>query len=415
MIRTGLLLNAIALLLLGGAAPAPPAPAPASAPVSLIYAGWFGNTIPTPDYVRDHQAFLETQPFSGLAIYLRDAGLTVNASTQVMTDTPISYAQISFVLAPLQGLTFTKLTRNFGLVFGNDPPDFFDDWTIPLQNFSNLALAVKDAGLKGIFFDNEQYFASWGDYPSGVLYPGKSLAEYQAQARWRGRQVMEAMVAQFPEIVVLTLHGPYISEPKAPSPLFPQWQSANELLGPFFAGFMEGKGPLSQNVDGGELYDLRSTDQFADSYAWRKNDLASDAVDCAFLPTADRPSWPSKISIGFGLYDQPFAGADMNPSIMKTTLLRALQQADQWVWLYVEGPTFLKPSSEGGASQVWIDAVQQAYAESGSGGSGGNPPQDEVPSSADSSGSSSSCGLLGGEAVLMVLTLLFFRRRQLKS
>lgn len=326
--------------------PRPPTPVPTDdippplPPKYLIYAGWFGNTIPTPAYIRDHHAFLETQPFDGLAIYLRNPDLTVNASTRVMTNTPISSAQISSVLSPLQGLTFTKLTQNFGLVFGNTPPDFFDDWTIPTQNFSNLARAVKDAGLKGIFFDNEQYFSPWGNYPSGTRYGGvKPLAEYQEQARLRGRQVMEAMVAQFPEIVVLTLHGPYISDPQAPSPLFPQWQSSNELLGPFFAGFVEGRGSGTA-VDGGELYHLRSATQFADSYAWRN------------------ARWPGA-SIGFGLYDKPFAGADMNSTIMTTTVTRALQQADRWVWLYVEGPTFLKPPSEGGASQTWVDAVRQ--------------------------------------------------------
>ena len=35
-------------------------------------------------------------------------------------------------------------------------------------------------------------------------------------------------------------------------------------------------------VDGGELYHLRTADEFRRSYEWRKNDLASDAVDLKF-------------------------------------------------------------------------------------------------------------------------------------
>jgi hypothetical protein len=30
------------------------------------------------------------------------------------------------------------------------------------------------------------------------------------------------------------------------------------------------------------------------------------------------------------------------------------------VWLYIEGPTFLKPPDQGGAPEAWIDAVRRA-------------------------------------------------------
>ena len=47
-------------------------PVPATPEKALIYAGWFGNTIPTPSYVASNQAFLESQPFNGLVVYLRN-------------------------------------------------------------------------------------------------------------------------------------------------------------------------------------------------------------------------------------------------------------------------------------------------------------------------------------------------------
>src|SRR5262249_18441245 len=85
------------------------APAPAAAGASLIYAGWFGNTIPTPAFIRNNKAFLETQPFHGLVAYLRDDSTGLNATTRVMTGTPISAAQISSVLAPMKGQAWTAL------------------------------------------------------------------------------------------------------------------------------------------------------------------------------------------------------------------------------------------------------------------------------------------------------------------
>jgi hypothetical protein len=337
--------------------------AQAGTSVSLIYAGWFGNTIPTPGFIRNNMAFLETQPFRGLVAYLRDDATGVNATSGVMTRNAMSAATLTSILNPLQGLPFRNLVDNFGLVQGSSPPDFFDDWTNPIQNFANLASALKEAGLKGICFDNEQYSSPWGTYPAGARYPSRTLQEYRAQARLRGAQVMQAMTARFPGIAVITLHGPYISELTAPASLqFPQWQSGNMLLGPFFAGFLEGAGTSGVSVDGGELYTLRTDADFINSYNWRKFTLPSATVDCPFIPTALRTDWPDRVSISFGIYDRPFSGAPMDASTLRTTLTNSLKHADRYVWFYTEGPTFLRPASAGGASAAWVDAVRQAIA-----------------------------------------------------
>ncbi|HKS16377.1 MAG TPA: hypothetical protein VJU16_03640, partial [Planctomycetota bacterium] len=354
-------LLAVALLLPMGMAP----PAPLAGPASLIYAGWFGNTIPTPSFVNANLAFLENQPFDGLVVYLRDPGLTSNITQKTMTTAPVTYENALWVMSPMATLAFTNLTQNLGLIQGSSPPDFFDDWSVPIQNFANVARAAKDTGLKGLCFDNEQYSAPWGDYSAQTKYAAtKSLADYQAQARLRGRQVMEAMVAQFPDIVVVTLHGPSVSEPDAPPSLqFPQWQSGNELLGPYFAGFMEGAGDSACNVDGGELYTLRTAEQFDAVYNWNRNVLPSDAVNSAFIPAALRSVWPGRSCISFGVYDCPWGGAGMDPAILRTTIANALKRADRYVWFYAEASTYLLPSLAGGAPAAWVDAVRQGRAD----------------------------------------------------
>jgi hypothetical protein len=416
LVAPGLTLIAAALFFaVAGSGLASSTPAPATPQKSLIYAGWFGNTTPTPSYVANNKAFLESQPFNGLVVYLRNPSMSINASLGVMTNTPMSYADISSVLDPIRNLAFDQLKENFGFVIGNDPPDFFDDWSVPIQNFANLARALKDAGLKGFVFDNEQYFAPWADYPTGVSYPLTSLAAYETQARLRGYQVMEAMVAEFPDIVVITLHGPYISEPAAPWQLgFPQWQSGNELHGPFFAGFQEGKGSVATNVDGGELYDLRTVSDFQDTYLWRKNDLPSSTVNCSFIPPALRPSWPSGVSISFGVYDQPFGGQQMSPSILQATLANALARSDRYVWFYAEGASWLLPEAQGGASQAWVDAVAAVVPVDVPSDPPAPPPPAPLVSSDPSSGSErkSACGLLGMEAVVLFPILVWIRRRR---
>lgn len=336
----------------------PPPPAPKPSP-RLILHDWFGNSpASTPSYIRTNRDYLDGLPFDGIAVYMRKPDLTDNVTIWIMSDQAVGFQRIADVLAPIKGLSFRSLTSNFAAVISKTPPDFFDNWGTVVQNFADLAKAAKDSGLKGIYFDNEQYFALWAKYPDGVKYKAKSLKEYQDQAFLRGRQVMEAMVAQYPEIAVISLHGPYISEPKAPAPLFPQWQSSNQLLGPLFSGFFAGA-KTGLCVDGGELYHLRTPEEFEGAYQWRKRTIASPEIDCAFIPKDLRPSWP-KVSVGFGVYDRPFGGKPMNPEIMRSTVGNALKRADDYVWFYVEGPTFLKPPDKGGASDAWVNAVRQA-------------------------------------------------------
>jgi hypothetical protein len=62
--------------------------------------------------------------------------------------------------------------------------------------------------------------------------------------------------------------------------------------------------------------------------------------------------------------------------------------------------TFLKPESQGGATQEWIDAIRLARGEDIGGGGGGG---------------GSSCGMLGWEAVIIygaLLLILWGRRNQ---
>jgi hypothetical protein len=345
--------------------------------------------------------------------------MSINASIAITASTPISYDAISSVLAPIANLPFVQLKDNFAVVFGGVPPDFFDNWTTTIQNFSNLAAAVRDAGLRGIIFDNEQYSAPWGNYPEGVAYPGTSLQAYEDQAALRGKQVMQAMTAQFPNIVVVTLHGPYVSEPDAPwSLMFPQWQSGNELLGPFFAGFQEGSVTAGQNVDGGELYDLRTSEQFNNSYNWRKYDLPSDQVDSTFISSSIRGSWSNNVSISFGVYDCPFLGQPMSPAVLTPTLQNAVARADRWVWFYSEQASYLLPPAQGGASTEWVEAVRAALPAGSSDDDGGSPlGGGGLVGSGSSSGSggSSRCGLLGIEVVPIVIGLALLRARRRRN
>ena len=368
---------------------------------SLILAGWHGPVTPTPQFIQDNFAFLESRPFNGMVVYVSDPTFTVNVTAGVMHDAPMSYDAMMAVLEPIRDLPFVQLRDNFAYVFGNTPPDFFDDWSVTIQNFRNLARALKDTGLRGIFFDNEPYVTGWGWYPDGVAYPELSLAQYEAQAMIRGREVMEAMIAEYPEIVVITLHGPYISDLYSVQQMgFPNTFPYYALLGPFFTGFLQGAAGPGRSVDGGELYYFRESQDFTDSYALRRTGIASAAANCPFIPLSFRPTWPERTSIAFGLLDRDFMGEAMTPAIMTTTVSNAMKAADRWVWLYTEDRTFLLPEIDGGATAEWVDAVRVGMIVE-------SPPPPDT-----SNGERSSCGLLGIEAVGIFLALRLIRSRR---
>jgi hypothetical protein len=236
-----------------------------------------------------------------------------------------------------------------------------------------LAKVLKEKGIEGIFFDNEEYRRPLFNYPEDCSDPSKSLQEYQDQARLRGRQIMQAIGGEYPQIVFVVLHGPYSSCSSTPENVrggATKWQ-LEELRGPFSVGLIEGLANRSRFVDGGEIYGYRTADDFQVSYDFRKYGIASPETNCSFISNYLRSVWPLKVSIAFGVYNHPFAGQAMTPAILRSTLKRALQRCDDYVWLYFEKQNWYAP---GEIPQEWVDAVVAARA------AAANPPTSPPPS-----------------------------------
>ena len=303
-----------------------------------------------PQYIRDNFAWINSWThFDGMAI-------STNNTLWIMDGNPRSEAQFAADLAPLDGLNFTYMKHNFVLIEVDRTADFFDNWSVTINNVRNLARVLKQKKIEGIIFDNEEYKRRLWNYPDNCSYPAKTLQQYQDQARLVGKQLMQAIVAEYPEVVLLTYFGPAISQPGAPGDAGGS-PSEHELQGPFSVGMMEAMDPRTRNVDGGEIYQLRSAGDFQNSYTYRKFTLASSSVNCYYIPLSERPLWPQKNSISFGVYNLGYTA--MDPTIMRSTLENALRRCDEYVWLYFEGLDWNTP---GGISQDWINAVKGAKA-----------------------------------------------------
>ena len=53
----------------------------------------------------------------------------------------------------------------------------------------------------------------------------------------------------------------------------------------------------------------------------------------------------------------------MDAGLLRPTLARALRRTDGYVWLYVEGASFLMEAAQGGATASWVEAVRQGRAD----------------------------------------------------
>src|SRR5205807_298285 len=157
-----------------------------------------------PDYVRDHFAHIETLPFDGLVF-------ATTSGSVLMSGVARSYAEIAADFAPVRGLPFVRMKHNFAWFEIDRPADFFGDWSITVENFRTFARVLRESGIEGVFFDNEEYHGHLFNYPDDCADNTKSLAAYQDQARLRGREIMQAMTEEFPALVFLALHGPYSS------------------------------------------------------------------------------------------------------------------------------------------------------------------------------------------------------------
>lgn len=349
----------------------------ASAKSYLIEYSWGATS--SPAAVAKNIDFIESLPFDGVLIRSRTGRHLMNpdftVEERVATKGIYSYEKCLAGLAPLNKTTFKKLNHNFALV-NVRAHGMFEDWSWILENFKNFAKACKEVGLRGIVIDNEQK-GFWNYQSSPQYFIGHTLKESHMQARLRGKEVMQAIVSEFPEAHVIVLHGPYTSATANKQ----RGISCSDyaLLGAFAAGVIEGSGPKSIACDGGELYDFRDEKEFRSSYQWRKFGITDPSVvpPVQFMDDKLRSVWSKNISIAYGVYaserpDVTKGGwkpiTDMK--IVRNTVATALKVADDYVWHYterfdwfnnpkapqiLETPGYLKP-----APQEWVEAIRLA-------------------------------------------------------
>jgi hypothetical protein len=331
----------------------------------------------TPADLRDRLAAMEQTltAFDGAFLKLPTTG------DRITTATAVKASDIAADLQPLYALSPSRFRYNFAVVPMQRDLDVFDDWSVPLANLGKLAKVARDAGLVGIVIDNEGLGGFRANYPFDVRFAGRTIEDYRAQTREIGRKIMQAILAEFPDAAVVVLRGPAGAEPKSPVHLVNVEAESAQLLGPFFAGFVEGKGAgvRALLVDGGTDYGLRNAEQFAASAAWRKSGLASMETDSVFINEGMRTVWPGWVSVAFGVRELDGARGNLLPNlpvVFANTLVQSLRAADHFVWASFD----LTDLTRAEPTHRWVVATAQARAAAAT-------PSGSLASSAPGSGS----------------------------
>lgn len=333
-----------------------PAPVIPTAQKKILHWQTFSNSGSVSNVVAN-RAYIDTLPFDGIVVKFQDYQDCLGPSYGG------TYATLYGQLSPMRNL-LTHATHNYANVLtGNSGMvDPFDSWTTETNRWVNLAMACRDAGLEGIFFDNEEYNVHIWQYPGDCIYSGsKTLSQYQQQWRLRGRQVMAAILTQWPTVKILVTIDPSRStSDKPPDALF---NGSLSWLGGFFAMGMFAAAP-GHVINGGEHYYSRTSANFSNWLNFMVNTLTVPPSSPPLIPSSLKTTWQSKINQSFGIYDQDTVGTpDMNYSVLQTTLVNSVPSASQFVWNYSENLDWLTPGA--GSAGNWQNAVWNARSQLG--------------------------------------------------
>ena len=276
----------------------PRCPAADDPPVrkSLIEFGW---DEPDTAFLRVHLAEMEETPFDGCVFHAN----AVSASGKVESFTWLPWGKHEFrdqdlrqARADLLTLRPARFTKNF-LRFNTTPGDldWFDDYSSILANAKLAASLARDGKCAGILLDTEQYEKPLFEYSKQRDAKSKTWDDYARQARIRGREVMTAFQAGYPDLTIVLTFGhtlPWVKSEKGRKLLA---ETECGLLAPFLDGMVDAATGNTKIIDGFEMsYGYKTRDQFE-----KAREMTTKGV---LEIVADPKKYARTVSPGFGLW-----------------------------------------------------------------------------------------------------------------
>jgi hypothetical protein len=330
----------------------------------------FGWDEPDTAFMRRHIAQMERSPFDGCVFhvtYAKPDGTPGQFLWEAWSARAFTEAELQPASADLKATQFTRFTHNF-LRFNTVPGDvdWFDDFSAIQSNARLAAQIAREGRAAGILFDLEQYKAPLFDYRKQRDAGARSWGAYAAQARRRGHEVMEAFQQGYPDLTIFLTFGYGAVWLESKSGTRPLADCEYGLLAPFLDGMVEAASGRTRLVDGYELAYFHNKDTAAFAAAYR-------TVKESLLPiVADPAKYRRLVSVGFGLwmdFDSKAGGWDgvdasknfYTPGEFETSVRKALEIADEYVWIYTEIPRWWSPEGHPiNLPEPYADALHRA-------------------------------------------------------
>jgi hypothetical protein len=262
---------------------------------------------------------------------------------------PWDRSQFAEALADLQAARPVTATNNFLMVWANPGDvDWFDDagWREIVNHWRLLAWLAKQGGLRGLCFDAEPYTKPYSQflYTAQAQLDRHSFDEYRAKTRQRGREIMQAVVAEFPDVTFFTymLLSPLLPLPASGNPAFELEGHTYGLQPAFFDGLLDVAPSTVTFVEGNEnAYYYTRTDKFGHAFA----ELKLDGL--RLIAPEHQDKFRAQYRVGHGIYLDSHANPPgskyylppLNGSRaarLEANVTAAFQASDGYVWLWGE-------------------------------------------------------------------------------
>jgi ubiquinone/menaquinone biosynthesis C-methylase UbiE len=297
---------------------------------------------PDTKFMRENVERMEKLPFDGVVFHANSSS-GGNLAWETWGARKFTRAEFDQAVDDLRATPFRRLSDRFLRV--NATPgdvDWFDDsgWATVANNFGIAAQVARDGHAKGFMFDVEQYNSLPFDYRAQKDHETKSFADYQRQARERGRQWIQSVNKAFPDITILLTFGYSIAQPKSGGK--DRSDVRYGLLSDFLDGVLDGCSDRTTIVDAWESsYPYKTPEQFAKAH----DTIRQRSADWS----GDPERYRRFVRAGFGIwmdYDWRKAGWDVDdhsknhftPEQFTDSVRSALQTSDAYVWVYTEQP-----------------------------------------------------------------------------
>ncbi len=272
----------------------------------------------------------------------------------------------------LQSCKFRRLTHNFVLVYANPGDvDWFDDagWREIVEHWRIAAWVAKQAGFKGILFDPEPYAQphSQFTYAAQPERDKHTFAEYCQKARQRGREVMGAVAAEYPDLTLFCyfLNSVNGSATGQADPRRALRTAGYGLLPAMLDGWLDAAPPTVTLVDGCESAYLYNSQI---EYLEAANLIRG--ADQEFVSPENRAKYRAQVQVGFGLYLDAYANPKGSPwyidglggpraERLRSNAQTALRVADEYVWVYGEKYRWWSTNNKSVKTQTWPEAIPE--------------------------------------------------------